>query len=75
MIRSLPADRVHAWRMERQLLGHAKAAEPAEVARRLIGVQAQVTSSAALAIALRSKRPRGTGAPVDATTRALLDRH
>lgn len=76
MIRSLPADRVHAWRMERQLLGHAKATDPAEVARRLIGVQAQVTSSAALAIALRSKTPRrsGTTAPVDATARALLDR-
>ena len=70
----LPADRVHAWRMERQLLGREQAASPAEVARRLIGVQAQVTSSAALSIALRSKRPRGTAAPVDAASRALLDR-
>jgi hypothetical protein len=70
----LPADRVHAWRMERQLLGRMKAASPEEVAHRLIGVQAQVTSSAALSIALRSKRPRGPGAPVDATTRALHDR-
>lgn len=70
----LPADRVHAWRMERQLLGRAKAGTPAEAAHRLIGVQAQVTSSAALSIALRSKRLRGRGAPVEATTRALLDR-
>jgi hypothetical protein len=70
----LPADRVHAWRMERQFLGREKAATPAEVAHRLIGVQAQVTSSAALSIALRSKRPRGSGTPVEATTRALHDR-
>ncbi|HEX2626691.1 MAG TPA: winged helix DNA-binding domain-containing protein, partial [Candidatus Limnocylindrales bacterium] len=70
----LPVDRVLAWRLDRQLLGREKATTPAEVARRLIGVQAQVTSSAALSIALRSKRPRGTAAPVEATTRALLDR-
>jgi hypothetical protein len=70
----LPADRVHAWRLERQLLGRTKAASPEAVAHRLIGVQAQVTSSAALSIALRSKRSRGPGAPVDATTRALHDR-
>src|SRR5205085_11789075 len=37
-------------------------------------VQAQVTSYAALSIALRCKRPRGNGAPVDATTQALLER-
>lgn len=70
----LPADRVHAWRMERQLLGHEKASTPAEVARRLVGVQAQVTSSAALSIALRSKRTRGKAPRVEATTRALEDR-
>ncbi|HJP87490.1 MAG TPA: winged helix DNA-binding domain-containing protein [Candidatus Limnocylindrales bacterium] len=70
----LPADRVHAWRMERQFLGREKAGTPAEVARRLVGVQAQVTSSAALSIALRSKAPRGKGTPVEATTRALHDR-
>lgn len=70
----LPADRVLAWRLDRQLLGHERAATPAEVASRLIGVQAQVTSSAALSIALRSKAPRGTAAPVEATNRALLDR-
>ena len=40
--------KVHAWRVERQLLGKAKAASPAEVATTLIGVQAQVVSSAAL---------------------------
>src|SRR5262245_31367398 len=66
--------RVHAWRVERQLLGRAQAANPVEVAQRLIGVQAQVTSSAALAIALRSKPVRGKPATVDATSRALADR-
>jgi winged helix DNA-binding protein len=66
--------KVHAWRVERQLLGWDRAATPAEVARRVVGVQAQVTSSAALAIALRSKGTGRKGPAVDATTRALLDR-
>ena len=66
--------KVHAWRVGRQLLGRERAAAPDDVARRLVGVQAQVTSSAALAIALRSKTPRGTTPAVEATTRALLDR-
>ena len=70
----LPRARVHAWRMERQLLGRERGASPVEVARRLIGVQAQVTSSAALSIALRSRRPRGAAPAVEATARALLDR-
>jgi hypothetical protein len=49
----LPAASVHAWRIQRQLLGTTKAGTPEQVARHLIGVQAQVTSSAALSIALR----------------------
>ena len=65
--------RVHAWRVERQLLA-GTASSPGDVARVLVGVQAQVTSSAALAIALRSKPPRGKAPAVEATTRALLDR-
>jgi hypothetical protein len=66
--------RVHAWRIDRQLLGRAKAASPAEVARTLVGVQAQVTSSAALSIALRSKAPRGSTPATGATSAALRDR-
>lgn len=66
--------KVHAWRVQRQLLGTSRASSPAEVARTLVGVQAQVTSSAALAIALRSKPPRGKAPPVDAAARALADR-
>ena len=66
--------RVHAWRIERQLLGRRKGANPEAVARELVGVQAQVTSSAALAIALRSKAVRGKAPSVDATNEALLER-
>lgn len=66
--------KVHAWRIERQLLGRTKAASPVEVATTLLGVQAQVVSSAALAIALRSKRPRGKEPAVAATAKALADR-
>ena len=65
--------RVHAWRIGRQLLA-GTARSPEEVARTLVGVQAQVTSSAALAIALRSTPPRGKAPAVDATAKALLDR-
>ena len=71
---TLDPAKVHAWRVERQLLGRTKAASPVEVARQLVGVQAQVTSSAALSIALRTTPTRGTMPPTDATGRALLDR-
>ena len=70
----LPAASVHAWRVERQLLGRAKAGTPEEVATTLVGVQAQVASSAALAIALRSRRARGTARTEDPTVAALRDR-
>ena len=66
--------KVHAWRVEQQLLGRSKSASPVDVARTLVGVQARVTSSAALAIALRSKPPRGRAPATEATTRALRDR-
>lgn len=70
----LPARKVHAWRVERQLLAGARAATPEDVAATLVGVQAQVTSSAALAIALRSRPARRTAAATDATTTALRER-
>jgi len=60
--------------MARQLLGRDKGSSPAAIARTLVGVQAQVTSSAALAIALRSTRPRGKAPAVEATARALAGR-
>ncbi|TAJ99082.1 MAG: winged helix DNA-binding domain-containing protein [Chloroflexota bacterium] len=71
---ALPADRVHAWRVERQLLGDAQAGSPVEVANRLVGVQAQVTSSAALSIALRSAPRPGATTALDVTRMALLER-
>jgi len=71
---ALDPRRVHAWRVQQQLLGRSKATSPAEVASELVGVQAQVTSSAALAIALRSKPARSSKPAVEATARALLDR-
>jgi hypothetical protein len=70
----IPAANVHAWRIERQLLGRAKAGSPESVARTLLGVQAQVTSSAALAIALRSKATRAARPAVEATAAALRAR-
>jgi hypothetical protein len=76
---ALSGAQVNAWRIERQLLGSRRVATPAEVARTLIGVQAQVTSSAALAIALRShaalgKGAAGIGAATEQTAIALRDR-
>ncbi len=68
-VQSVPAGKVNAWRIERQLLGRSPADSPEAVAKTLVGVQAQVTSSAALAIALRSKM-----GSTDATSVALRER-
>jgi hypothetical protein len=66
--RQLPAAKVSAWRLSRQRLAGRPAKDPATVARDLVGVQAQVLSSAALSIALR------TGGRVEATSEALAKR-
>lgn len=52
-------DQVFAWRMRRQFVDPRGEVDAAAVARRLCGVQAQVTSSAETAVALR----RSTGLP------------
>jgi hypothetical protein len=57
---------VAAWRLSRQHLGSDKAPDPASVAHALVGVQAQVLSSAALSVAIRSR-----SSTVDATIAAL----
>ena len=57
-----------AWRLVRQRLAGNPARDPETVARDLVGVQAQVLSSAALSIALRSK------GSTEQTTRALAER-
>lgn len=50
-------DNVLAWRMRRQMLVGFETSDPVEITRRLCGVQAQVASSAAMAIALRQGDP------------------
>ena len=65
---SLPAAKVAAWRLTRQRLAGNPAKDAATVARDLVGVQAQVLSSAALSIALRS------GGHVEATSEGLAKR-
>ncbi|MFG2003226.1 winged helix DNA-binding domain-containing protein [Spirillospora sp. NPDC048911] len=54
---SVTWSQVLAWRMRRQLLEPAGDLPAAEVARRLAGVQAQVASSAELAVAVRQAAP------------------
>ncbi|MBF6465868.1 winged helix DNA-binding domain-containing protein [Nocardia beijingensis] len=61
-------DQVFAWRLQRQHVG-SRTDEGAEaIAERLCGVQAQVTSAAELAVALRSTKPES-----GALVRALDD--
>ena len=67
-VRTLTAGSVAAWRLARQRLTKPAARNPEAVARDLVGVQAQVLSSAALSIALR------TGGRVAATSTALENR-
>jgi hypothetical protein len=54
---SLTWSRVLAWRQRRHLLGRAEAVSAVDVARRLVGVQAQVMSSAEQAVAVRTPQP------------------
>jgi hypothetical protein len=51
-------DSVLAWRMRRQQLDQPGTLDAGAITRRLCGVQAQVSSSAELAIALRQHAPR-----------------
>jgi Winged helix DNA-binding domain len=57
-------DQVRAWRLRRQLLEPRSDTAGSDIVSRLCGVQAQVKSSAALAVMLRQARP---------TTRAVDD--
>jgi hypothetical protein len=49
---------VFAWRLKRQFVGPVAGPDAVSVIRRLTGVQAQVASSAELAVAVRSADPR-----------------
>jgi len=51
-------DQVLGWRMRRHLLGRSHDGGPVQVARRLGGIQAQVTSAAELAVAVRQPTSR-----------------
>lgn len=55
---SVGLDRVLAWRMNRQHLAKPGGASAVELARVLCGVQAQVSSSAEQAIAIRQTHPK-----------------
>lgn len=56
-VESVTWPQVLAWRMRRQYLDGDNGPDPVQVARRLAGVQAQVSSSAALAIGIRQGKP------------------
>lgn len=66
---SVTWEQVLAWRMRRQYLEPPGDAPEVEIARRLAGVQAQVASSAELAVLVRRREPR----PGE-VARALWDR-
>jgi len=70
--RAIPIERILAWRLARQDLVEPYARDPVQVATDLVGVQAQVLSSAQLSIAFRLRqKPACT---LDAATTALADR-
>ena len=50
-------DQVHAWRLRRQLVDPRGNSDAVDVVTRLCGVQAQVASSAKLAVKLRQTKP------------------
>ncbi|MGK8522506.1 DNA glycosylase AlkZ-like family protein [Nocardia asteroides] len=54
-------DQVFAWRLHRQYVRSRADEGAAVIAERLCGVQAQVTSAAELAVALRSTKPEAGG--------------
>jgi hypothetical protein len=54
-------DQVHAWRLRRQFVDPRGNADAVHIVSRLCGVQAQVASSAELAVRMRQAKPE-TGA-------------
>ncbi len=66
---SVTWDQVLSWRLSRQHLDPMNGGSAVEIARRLCGIQAQVPSAAALAIAVRQATP-----DLYATSRALAGR-
>lgn len=65
----LNIDQVLAWRLKQQLLEPRGTVGAVKIIQRLCGVQAQVASAAALAVASRQQKPKP-----DAVSKALADR-
>jgi hypothetical protein len=65
-------DQVLAWRLRQQGLAPRSSASVEHVVERLAGVQAQVASSAELAIATRQRRPRPGAVGNALETRAVI---
>ena len=66
---SVSWDQALGWRLARQHLDPVDGSSAVEIARRLCGIQAQVPSAAALAVAVRQSTP-----DLNATSRALAGR-
>ncbi|MFJ4341110.1 winged helix DNA-binding domain-containing protein [Streptomyces sp. NPDC088915] len=65
-------DQVLAWRLRRQSLAPRRTASVTELVRELAGVQAQVASSAELALATRQRRPRAGAVEEALETREVV---
>jgi hypothetical protein len=65
-------DQVHAWRLRRQYVDPRGTADANEVIGRLCGVQAQVASSAELAVRIRQAEPEDDGIERGLADRSLV---
>jgi Winged helix DNA-binding domain len=65
-------DQVLAWRLRRQFVDPVGDVSAVDVVQRLCGVQAQVTSSARLAIAVRQRKPSADEVPAALAERTLF---
>ena len=63
---------VVAWRMQQQWLEEPGRASTVSIVRRLCGVQSQVPSAAALAVAVRQSRPDPEGVHEALRTKELM---
>lgn len=71
-VAKLTVDQVLAWRLKQQLLEPRGPADAGTTIRRLCGVQAQVASAAALAVASRQRKPGQDEVAAALTDRAIV---
>lgn len=64
-------DQVFTWRLQRQFVAPRAKVDVPEIVGRLCGVQAQVTSAAEMAVALRTRKPGARKPASDAVVAAL----